>query len=536
MKGFQIQPGCFDTRLHYAELHDAPLGFSCLSEAWPEIYIDLPWRVQQAAPLPLLMTVADAHLYPVSLQNLSIKTLSPSGEIKTWPLNLEPISLQKRIEGFHLTDLHLEERGEWLIWVDAEAHKKGQAPRCFRNQLAKAFPEIPLRTRVEEDALPQLPGLVQGDPHVHGSATQDRIEFGPPPQLLRRAASTLGLDFFALTDHSYDLNRGLDDSKIDTSLPRFRAQQEWIQSTRKRAGPFVIAGEECSIEGLHGGILHALILNPKRFYAGNSDGGESFIAPKAQWKLRDLVEELKGSPSLCISAHTAETPGVGERLLLRRRAWTLEEMRLLELHQVLSGSVDDAFRLGLQHIESLILQGQSPAMIAGNDSHGHFSLGRSVRLPWLLVGWGRKQLFGRYRTQCVLDESEKRLLLSGKASDDEQNDLCARLFEQMRSGRCALSDGPLLYFEGRNSKLHLGGACATWPPKKTLVHLPKACGAAHYELFGESHGKTICFHSAPLPTGESEQTIPTAAAQSTWLRAELQAEDGFASTGYLLRR
>ena len=47
--------------------------------------------------------------------------------------------------------------------------------------------------------------------HVHSQYSQSHVEFGPPLKVIDEMANACGLDFTAVTDHSYDLSCAMDD-------------------------------------------------------------------------------------------------------------------------------------------------------------------------------------------------------------------------------------------------------------------------------------------------------------------------------------
>lgn len=528
----------------YAELHDAPLGrgLSRLWQPWPEIYLDLPWRVTLGRPLPLLLAWADAHRFPVRLLELEIILASPHGRLTRRRLELD-LRLESPLGGAIPLELgaELDEPGLWQAWVDGRVERLPGGPGAvgqglrFRNQLARVFPEEPLCTRVDALPPPVLPGLVRGDPHTHSSGTRDMVEFGPPPELLRAAARALELDWFALTDHSYDLDDATDDwRRRDPALPAWQAQQAWLREAAACPGPFALAGEECSVGGLGGGILHLLLLQPDTFYAGSADGGESYLPRRPEWRLPALLEALRDSGCLPVSAHTGERPGAGERLLLRRRAWRADDMRLLAAHQILSGGTGADFAAGRGLWRGLLAEGRDTAILAGGDSHGHFSLGRSVQVPGFSVGWGRGQLFGRYCSAVCLEGGSQTLLPPAPGAADTR---AARLLAELEAGRCLLGDGPLLWFEDEQGARHLGGELPRGS-RLTLHARPHPAGGPLRSLrlwAGSATGEILLGEWVP-DSDDPAFALAPAAPSCLWVRAELRQQGAFAMTNALRLR
>jgi hypothetical protein len=511
----------FGQELRYAELHYAPFGkgLSRLWQPWPEVYLDIPHRVTLGQPLPLLAAWADAHRFPCTLESFSCQLVSPSGRILHKALDeIGSIPLDERQGGAVLTQFELDEAGEWQIWVDAQARSLSGTQR-FRNQLAKAFEgEWPLIVRVESEPLPRMEGLMAGDPHVHSAGTFDMIEFGPPPDLLLAAARALELDWFALTDHSYDLDDALDDvRRQDPALPRWQAQQDWIRTRNPETDPLVIPGEELSIEGLGGGILHLLLLAPDQFYFGSADGGESALRRKSEWQLPALLERLRDTGCLPVSAHTCEEPGLGERLVLGRRRWEAADMRLLSCQQILSAAANQDFRDGLGISLDLMRQGLSQSWLAGNDSHGHFSIGRSIRWPGRSVSQGRGQLFGRFRSMVLARPDQDRLQQA--------------VLEECAAGRVLLSTGPLLSFEDHSGQRAFGGAWQGAGELELQARLTAHQPEGFLRVFREDQGQEKLIFEQPV---SRDATLKLEMPTRGWLRAELDCGTEEAYTNPLL--
>lgn len=530
-----IRPPLPQRSPRYPELHYAPLGrrLSRLWQPWPELFLDLPWRAEAGAAVPLLAAWADAHRFPVRLLRLDLLLVSPRGRVERQTRELDLV-LDGQVGGAVLERLVLEEPGLWQVWADVELERRpgttgvaGQRLRC-RNQLAPGLPEEPLTCRVDAEPPPRLPGLVACDLHVHSSATRDMVEFGPPPDLLREAARTLGLDVFALTDHSYDLDDAVDDwNRHDPDLPVWWAQQEWIRAANATPGPFVLDGEECSVGAAAGGILHLLLLHPPHFVPGSADGGEGGRPRRPEWRLPALLEALQGSACLPAAAHSAEVPGRGERLLLRRRAWSREDLRLVPAHQALSGGRGPDGETVLAGWVDCLAAGGRPALLAGSDCHGAFSLDRRVRRPLVRLDQDQGRRFGDGTSQVLLPPG-------ALAVPAPCGDRAGLLLDELRAGRVLTGNGPLLAFADARDTPILGGGV---DPERTLrlrAWLPAASGKRGRVrlLAGSGTGERVLMdQELDGPYGEWPLGDPWSGAR--WLRAELRMPGGWACTGAL---
>lgn len=521
----------------YAELHYAPLGprLSRLWQPWPEIYLDLPWRLRAGDRAPLLLTAADAHRWPVRVGEWRLHWVDPAGRIGSRELPGE-LELDAALAGHVIAEIPVEEPGPWEFWVDGLARRAGGGEVRFRNQLARGFPEEPLRVRVDEGPLPRLAGLVRGDPHAHSSGTRDMIEFGPPPELLRRAAAAVELDWFALTDHAYDLDDAVDSHwRNDPALPRWQAQRAWIAASRAAPGALVLSGEECSVGAPEGGVLHVVLLEPPRFFHGSADGGERGLPGASEWSLAALLDALRGDACLPLASHTGERPSRGERLALRRRAWSVDSLVGLPAQQPLSGGLGAEWRRGLALWCASRAAGRRPSLLAGSDSHGHFSLNRSLSTPLWSVQCSRRGLFGRYASSLTLPAADAAALVAGGLPDAEGLRLRTALLDRLRGGDVLAGDGPLTGFR-RADESRFGGSVESWQGWRLFWECAPGAGELRgLRLFGgDAAGESLLGEWCPdAPSGELP--LPAAADRCHWLRTELRQADGFASSGGLAR-
>jgi hypothetical protein len=524
---------------HYAELHFAPQGrrLSRLWQPWPEIYLDLPWRVEAGDRAPLLLVAADAARWPVDLLGWRVSWLDPRGRLGTLELPGGQ-QLSGQVDGVVIGELPVDEPGSWEVWIDGVARRRGGGAEIhFRNQLARGFAEEPLRLRVDPGPLPGAPGRLRGDPHVHSTGTRDMIEFGPPPELLRRAAQALGLGWFALTDHSYDLDDASDSCwRSDPALPRWREQQAWITASREGTGAFVLPGEECSVGAPGGGVLHLLLLAPPRFVEGAADSGERLLPGRSRWPLAELLADLRDSGCLPVAAHTGERPSRGERLLLRRRAWTAPALAALPAQQAISGGLGASWERGRALWIQSLRTGARPALLAGSDSHGHFSLARSLRVPGWSVETRRRGLFGRYTSAPLLPPEAAAALPAGGLSLAEAGRLQEILLAALASGDVLCGDGPLVGFRGAAGDWRCGGPCDSFSGWRLAWEAATGAGALReLRLFGGDAGGERLLGTWTPDAAAGERGLPASAGGCDWLRAELLQADGWGSTGAFWR-
>ena len=132
-----------------------------------------------------------------------------------------------------------------------------------------------LRVYLSCDDLPDSRRVLYGDLHYHSSYTENVVEFGAPIAATAKMARAMGLSFFAVTDHSFDLdNDPADPGRKDPDLRKWRSFLEECASV-DGGDVTILPGIEVSAGSAKGRNLHLLILNPGRFHHGRGDSDEA---------------------------------------------------------------------------------------------------------------------------------------------------------------------------------------------------------------------------------------------------------------------
>ncbi len=493
------------TRWPYAELHYRPAGRGALFLPWPALYADVPCRLTPGEDLPLLISVRHADRWPCRLHSLRLLLVDPEGRLSERAIEGE-WRLGKHMEALVPARIPLPRPGSWEFLLDGVLEADGRR-LPFRNQSSPAFPEESLRCEVLAVPDPGLPGLRWGDCQVHGSATRDMVEFGAPLPLLKEAARALALDWFCLTDHSYDLVRGQRDTQRDPAFPRWRELQQESAEQNAAGGPRALVGEELSCAGLRGGVLHLLLLGQRTLLEGGSDGGGRFPWSRPEHGLRQALDLLDGE-ALAIASHPGEKPSLLERAVLLRRDWRGEDLRQLEHWQICNGGHREEWRRGLRQAIRLWGEGRRGLLLAGNDSHGSFSINREVRIPSRSVIQHRRHLFGNWRSGIFRQPGLE--------------------LAALRSGPVLLGNGPLLWFGSEE------GPCgADQAACRLRWQVPERCGRPiEVDLLqGDGNGESVIQRMVDAPA-RGELSLP-GIRKDGWLRAELRSPRGEALTNPL---
>jgi hypothetical protein len=403
----------------------------------PEIIADAPHRIAPGQPLPVLLLVKDADHFPLELQAVTAsirpnsQTHQPNLHVLRFTLFDSPEKISSPLwwRTFFI-DVPNEWRGK-IAHVNVEIIYlcAGRQFRCYNdNHIGTSH--APLRIYLADAALPSLPNFWHGELHGHTDATSDQVEFGAPVEAMIELAKAQGLNFFAATDHSYDLDDLADNYlKNDPQLRKWHALQERINRCNAQHQDFVIIpGEEVSAGNSQQRNVHLLVFNSQKFFLGSGDSAERWFRTAPEMAIGDILAQL-GDEALAFAAHPEAPAPLLEQLLLRRGKWEKPDYQHPRLNglQIWNGApagMDE----GVARWRELLLAGKKVFIIAGNDAHGNFNRFRQVGIPHLKMREHHGHLFGRTRTAVLL---YAKLSLSS-------------LMAALRNGRACITTGPMI--------------------------------------------------------------------------------------------
>ncbi len=422
--------------LLYAETHYRfRYAFSFLKKHEPELLADAPHRIEPQFPIPLLILSKDAHQFPCSLRQITVTLSKEGAPFLTHTLLKEPVMLQDPW-WWKMFSLPTEGRSGWIeldVVMELEANGKR---RTYRNDNYRSSSHNPLRVFVANEPLPRFEGMYFGDCHTHSTYTNDQVEYGSPLLASVELCKRMGLSFFCVTDHSYDLDDRLDSYLVnDPTLPKWKAFQKEVESINSSMKDFVvIRGEEVSCRNHREKNVHLVVLGNRRYLPGSGDSAERWLRTRSELSIPDILAQLE---ELCvpIGAHPCEPVPILQKILLGRDQWTSEDFqheRLVGI-QFANGGIDTGFRKGYTTWIRLLLSGKRIFAFGGNDAHGNFNRFRQLRIPFVILEETDRQLFGRFRTGVFLE---------GPLSEEA-------LLKALQQGHCIVTDGPVL-----NLRLH----------------------------------------------------------------------------------
>ena len=421
--------------LLYAETHYRfKYFFSFLRKNEPEILADIPHRLEPGAALPVLLLVKDSHKYPVELNHVTIEMRQEGRQIYTgkndfsshitqelwWKILSVPFNDQlSTVFGFIDVDVYFD------YAVEGEHHSA-------KNDNYRTSSKTSLRIYRSAYPLPSFPGWMQGDTHTHSSYTDDQVEFGSPLEASVELSKAMGLSFFCVTDHSYDLDDRLNNYLInDPEIPKWKLQQKQIDTINSQHIDFaVVRGEEISCFNRAQRNVHLLLWGTKEFFAGSGDGAEHWFHTTAEHTITDVLLH-KGPTVAAYAGHPTEPTPFFQWLLIKRGAWDINDMDQDGLAgiQILNGEANQAFLEGLQSWTTLLLRGRKLFIAAGNDAHGNFNRFKQIGIPFFTIREHAQQLFGKMRTAAGCDSIAETSIL-----------------EALRLGRTVITNGPLVTF------------------------------------------------------------------------------------------
>jgi hypothetical protein len=414
----------------YAETHYRfRYFFSVLRKHEPEIIADAPHRIEPNQPLPILVLVKDAHQFPLKLNKVSIVIRKDGKPLIEKELLKSPIELTEKLL-WRVYEVPLDGISGIIECDVIFKIDDGKKQLSYHNDNHRTSSHQPLKIFVAPSPLPRFEHLHFGECHSHSSYTEDQVEFGAPLEASTQLSLALGLSFFCVTDHSYDLDDSVDNYLVNNSnLPKWSLLQQEVDDQNSKHQDFVIVrGEEVTCRNSKDQNIHLLLLGNRKFFHGSGDGAERWLKTRSENSINEILNSIEPSV-LSFAAHPKERVSFLQRLLLRRGKWLQQDFIHPQLTgiQFVNGHVSDGFWEGYhQWIEALV-EGKRIFVLAGDDAHGNFNRFRQIGIPFLKIRETGHQLFGKMRTGVYLE------------SLSEENILRA-----IHSGKTIVTDGPVV--------------------------------------------------------------------------------------------
>ncbi|MCD4844031.1 MAG: hypothetical protein K8R25_06035 [Methanosarcinales archaeon] len=209
--------------------YEVSLSNSTMVPAWEnslskDVFADGPWRVQSNV-IPILVMVKDADgIYgDYDLGNVEIYLDEDCDEDNNEADDIL-LKTETKWDGVIVDEsfYNLYNPGDWygITYLNPSNYSLS-GDVCFHvviREIDDLFdPDGDshsfFKVKVNPDNLPVFPGWHPGDIHYHSSYTDSVVEFGFPIEATVEAGKAIGLDWNAITDHSFDVK----DSKTENS-------------------------------------------------------------------------------------------------------------------------------------------------------------------------------------------------------------------------------------------------------------------------------------------------------------------------------
>jgi hypothetical protein len=393
--------------LLYAETHYRfKYFFSFLRKSEPEVIADTPHRIEPNTDIPLLLLAKDADKFPATLSSVRVIMRHNGAIIREIELIVHAIFLTQRmwwkVYGLPRDGIH--------GWLDIEVLltlATGAGTKTYSSDNHRTSSHAPLRVYLSDERLPQEVGVHFGDAHTHSDRTDDQVEFGVPIDAAVTLSKAMGLSYFCVADHSYDLDDSVEDySRNDPSLPKWISLTKEIREKNSKEDTFaVVQGEEVSCRNLKGQNVHLLLFGDEHFFHGSGDGAEQWFQTRCEHSVSDILRQ-KQQGALAFAAHPMEPVSILQRWLLGRGSWSSKDLSdsLIAGIQFANGVTGKGFFDGYQAWIKALLGGWQVYCLAGNDAHGNFNRFRQIGIPFVRVRESNSQLFGKMRTAIITQE------------------------------------------------------------------------------------------------------------------------------------
>jgi hypothetical protein len=386
----------------YAETHFRLFGFlpNLLFRKEPETVFDLPRRCGPGKDLPVMFIMNDIDRFPAELSSVSVvisrKAKEPvvvRFEDPSHFLLKHPLGGQARVYVFSVSRKFLE-TGMVFINCKAELSCSNRRSKVLNDNFFGSS-KLPFSCFISDDPLPANDKCSYGDLHIHSQYSQSFVEFGPPISVIDLMADAYGIDFFSITDHSYDLSCSLTDYRLtDIDLSRWRSfsYDNFSSSGLLRT---LVPGEEVSCLNSNGNVIHLCCLGINNFIPGSADGVRK--NPLSTLKLQEVIQNIHNQGGLAVAAHPGSKFGILQRIILNRGSW-LEKDTANQIDAV--QAANNGFDRSWDKAKSLwikeLLKGRKLPLVAGNDSHGDFNRYRYISVPFFSIA----ENFNRYLSNC----------------------------------------------------------------------------------------------------------------------------------------
>lgn len=403
----------------YAETHFRFFKWmpSLLYKKCPEVLFDCPRRINPNSDLPVTLIINDILSNSISLCDISI-TINKIGN-KPVLFRLDDLLFSEISHDFSdnqkvysiLLKRELLPSGDLYLNCKATFLYKRKTFDVLNDNLQTSS-KFPLRCYISSTYLPGDKDCMYGDMHFHSQYSQSHVEFGPPLGAVDITAKVAGLDFVAITDHSYDLCCSMGNYLAEeTSLQRWNSLQKQYEN---KHNVLFLRGEEISCLNSNGNVIHLCGIGIKTYINGSSDGARRKKLFGPDLSIDNAISRILSQGGIAYAAHPGSKKTLLQFLFLNRATWTQKDINANAISgvQAFNGSYKGAWERGKKLWITALQSGKKLALIAGNDAHGDFNRYRAIKTPFISIlennerfmGFGKTGVYSRNHSEQSIME------------------------------------------------------------------------------------------------------------------------------------
>jgi hypothetical protein len=475
--------------LLYAETHFRFFGWSpsFLFRRRPEVIFDAPARLAPRSDLPIVLLINDLHRFPAILDEVTV-TISAGGTTRVGFRTRTPGDFLIEHPGAarcaaYLFEIERDRLPDSPLYLNAKAalHSGARSWSALNDNLVTSRKSA-LYVNPAPERLPGSDRCRYGDIHTHSWYSESHVEFGPPIAIVDRMTDAYGLDFAAITDHSYDLACDPGNYLLpDPAAARWRLAREEFETGRFRS--VMIPGEEASVYTHRRKTVHMGVLGNRELIPGVRDGARGNARKDKTLSIPEALRRVREQGACAFAAHPGARPGLAQRLFLHRGRWRDSDfIDAPGLYQGSNGDFSTDWHRARALWIRLLLKGVRLALVGGNDAHGDFNRYRSLGIPFLSIREMAERHFGYCRTGVYgADRSVESIL------------------DRLRRGATFVTSGPYLTLCRADARgVSLVGQTVAGAPEDLIVHGESGAEAGAFTavrvfqgVFGERRERMI---------------------------------------------
>jgi hypothetical protein len=403
--------------------------YSGLVHTGMEVLTDAPYRIEPGMAVPLVCLVKENKNKPFTIESIKVKiiqkgkTLQVASALRT--------SVDVKTSKWHKViriPMNNSMLGEFALETVVKINRNGKT-RVVKSRSVQGENDGILRIFRASDTLPKFKGFYFGDIHYHCLSASKAESVGAQLLFASQAAQALGLQFFAATDHSHDLEDGEGPESVEGTgkWDMFRAKVDSLNSENEDV--IILPGEEVKCKNHRGRDVDLIIINYPEFIRGSHGG--SVQEKRHDSNLKELLGRV-GSAAATFAVHPIKQTSIYEKLFLGKGRWSKFDLTLAGLTgmQIYDGKNEYFLDKGIKNWIELLLKGDRKFIVAGSNSYADF--GEQIKPASIFKKTKMQSLqeFGKARTGlfCTKPITKEKIVSS------------------IKEGKSVISTGPLLDF------------------------------------------------------------------------------------------